>query len=442
MSASPPRVAGDAENPLFRRFTSRAGEHVLIVPYSRIFDLPPELTPRFDAPDAEMGRLVAALATVAEGEEPLDLVPEPPPQAMSLNVSSACNLACTYCYADRGSFHGRQPDPMTPAVARDAVDRLLAGADPARPLTVGFLGGEPFVNRALIHDVVAYARGRGERLGLDVRFSVTTNATLLRPADLQLLRDHGFAVTVSLDGDAAVNDRRRPRRGGAGSFAAVRRAIAPLLADPGRAKVAARATVGGDDFDLAGRFDAIRELGFGEVGFAPLKSSAGAIEGDGWRRYLAALSDLARRELGGTLDGRPLALTNLAIALRQLHRGASAPYPCGAGGGYFSVSAQGRWYACHRAIGDPAYELGDNRGLDHDRRRQFLAARHVHAQTDCGACWARYLCAGGCHQEAARRSPQSCDFIRGWLEFCLAAYCELVERRPDYFHPRRMEMAS
>jgi len=48
-----------------------------------------------------------------------------------------------------------------------------------------------------------------------------------------------------------------------------------------------------------------------------------------------------------------------------------------------------------------------------------------HAQIDCRICWARYLCSGGCHQEAESRTAESCDFVRGWLEFCLAAYCEL-----------------
>ena len=58
-------------------------------------------------------------------------------------------------------------------------------------------------------------------------------------------------------------------------------------------------------------------------------------------------------------------------------------------------------------------------------RRAFVTQRHVHAQLDCRSCWARYLCSGGCHQEASARSTASCDFIRGWLAFCLAAYCEL-----------------
>ena len=109
------------------------------------------------------------------------------------------------------------------------------------------------------------------------------------------------------------------------------------------------------------------------------------------------------------------------------------PYPCGAGGGYFSVAADGTWYACHRAIGEKAYQLGSNEGLDEVRRASFLHARHVHQQPECSSCWARYLCSGGCHQEASARSDSSCGFIRGWLDFCLAAYAEMMAHRPGWF---------
>ena len=126
-------------------------------------------------------------------------------------------------------------------------------------------------------------------------------------------------------------------------------------------------------------------------------------------------------------------LTNFAVALKQIHAGASSPYACGAGGGYFSVAADGDWYACHRAVGDERYRLGSASTLDENRRRLFLEARHVHAKADCRVCWARYLCSGGCHQEAQARSVASCDFVRDWLDFCLASYCELSSARPRHF---------
>jgi uncharacterized protein len=419
-------VPGDASAPLAHRFRSGVGEHLLVVPYSRIFDIV--------AGGAIDEATLAALAISDEREDPLDLLDEPAPQSISLNVSSSCNLACQYCYAARGNFGGTQTAPMSWPTAQAAIDRLVQTADRAAPLTVGFLGGEPFVNRRLIHRAVAYGASVAAERGLDVRYSVTTNATLLEPADIALLQRHAFAVTVSLDGARDVHDGQRPRHGsGAGSWTDAVERIAPLLAEPGRAKVAARVTVTRDHLDLAGALETLAGLGFPEVGFAPLRMgppnsgavASGAFGDQDWPHYLAALIAASRRELERLHSGQSLRLTNLAIALKQLHKGAASPFPCGAGGGYFSVSAAGGWYACHRAIGRGDFELGTNDGLDATKRREFLRHRHVHAQAPCRSCWARYLCSGGCHQEAAARSTASCDFIRGWLEFCLAAYCEL-----------------
>src|SRR5882672_4551480 len=119
----------DASAPLFKRVSSDRGEHLLVVPHSRIYDLPPDLAGRFDAGDPEAIHLAEALAQTAAGEDPLEQIPEPEPQSISLNASSACNLGCTYCYADRGAFHGAQSATMEPATARAAIDRLFASAD-------------------------------------------------------------------------------------------------------------------------------------------------------------------------------------------------------------------------------------------------------------------------------------------------------------------------
>jgi uncharacterized protein len=407
--------------PALRRFRSAVGEHVLVIPHSRIFDVVGD----GDTP----ADWLSATAEAGFGEEPLDAIAEPAPQSISLNVSSSCNLACGYCYAARGGFSGKQAAPMNWGIAQDAVDRLIAGADPSSPITIGFLGGEPFANRRLVHRVVDYAAGLAQARRLDIRFSVTTNATLLQADDLDLIRAHPFAVTVSLDGTQVEHDRKRPlHANGAGSWTLALEKIAPLLAQPGATKIAARATATRGDANLALWVETLSAAGFPEVGLAPLRVSPGggqALTDADWPDYLAALIAAANVELKRFRWGLPIRLTNLAVALKQLHRGASSPYPCGAGGGYFSVSSQGRWYACHRAIGESAYELGSNEGLDEARRRDFLLQRHVHAQTECGSCWARYLCSGGCHQEVEARTPASCDFIRGWLAFCLEAYCEL-----------------
>jgi uncharacterized protein len=428
-------VAAQPSAPSFKRFRSSLGEHVLIVPHTRVFDLPGDLADDWDADPAASTRLALTLAEQSPGETALEDVVVPSAQSISLNVSSACNLSCGYCYADRGGFGGAQSTRMTAEVAIAAVDTLLAGADRRAPVTIGFLGGEPLLNRALVRQVVDHAERAGAALGLDVRFSMTSNGTLLSEADIAMMRTRRFALTVSVDGGGAVHDRQRPTARGRGSFAELAKRLAPLLADPGSAQVAARMTVQSDSMDLAVRFDAVLGIGFSEAGVSPLRVSSNGSElaDEHWPGYLAELIALSRRELGRALAGGSIRLTNLAVALKRIHAGSASPYPCGAGGGYFSVAAEGKWYACHRAVGDAAYELGDSRGLDEKRRQDFLVERHVHSQTDCRGCWARYLCSGSCHQESRSRSAAGCDFIRDWLSFCLSAYCELSTRRPEYF---------
>ena len=431
------RIPADQAAPNFKRFRSALGNHLLVVPHSRIFDLADDFAEYENSP--LLNELVDELAETLPGEVSLDQVIEPSPQSISLNVSASCNLSCSYCYAARGSFEGAQPNAMDWEVARRAIDKLLSEATPEAPITVGFLGGEPFVNRSLIHQSVKYAAAQGARRGLDVRFSVTTNGTLLKDEDLNLIRSHRFAVTVSVDGGERIQNLQRPLPvSREGSYDLLKSSIGPLLHDPGSTSIAARATVTRFDLNLPDRFAQILSLGFPEVGFAPLRAAeaaAGVLNDEDWPRYLGALIDTARPELERAERGQPMRHTNLAVGLKQLYRGASSPYPCGAGGGYFSVAANGDWYACHRAIGSPEYRLGDNDELDSALRRKFLIARHVHSQAACNQCWARYLCSGGCHQEASHRSDSSCGFIRGWLEFCLTSYCELLQRRPEFFNP-------
>jgi uncharacterized protein len=428
-------VQADPQAPLFRRFQSAAGDHLLVVPHTRIFDLPPLLAAELDADAAAADRLAAMLGETSVLEADLSDVVTPAPQSISLNVSSSCNLSCGYCYADRGGFAGAQTQTMTFEVARAAVQRLLASANPARPITIGFLGGEPLRNRKLIHAVVEFASDRAQAGGLDIRYSITSNGTLITDADIALFRNHRFAVTISIDGDALAHDAQRPRSNGGGSFAQLARRVEPLLADRGRAQVAARMTVRSGHLDLAPRLEAIWSLGFFEAGVAPLRVAAdnSELRDEDWPIYLERLIGVARQELARARRGLSIRLTNFAVALKQIHAGASSPYSCGAGGGYFSLAADGDWYACHRAIGDENYRLGSATALDTDRRLAFLVERHVHAKADCRACWARYLCSGGCHQEAQARTAAGCDFIRSWLDFCLASYCELSSTRPEHF---------
>ena len=59
-------------------------------------------------------------------------------------------------------------------------------------------------------------------------------------------------------------------------------------------------------------------------------------------------------------------------------------------------------YPCHQFVGHPEYCLGDlDQGIIRpDIQEQFRQA-HVFTKSVCRSCWARFLCGGGCHAQAA-----------------------------------------
>jgi uncharacterized protein len=426
-----------------RVFRSKVGSHLFVVDGSRVYDLPDEVVRDLERTliagedDSPMRALLDELAG-ADGRRRIGLTaPEPPPLfSLSLNVAQTCNMSCGYCYADRGKFGGAAR-LMPFDVAAASVDRLIAQSAPGADLVLGFIGGEPLINRKLVHSITDYAAEKAHRSDRRMRFSITTNATLVEPQDARLFQDHGFHVAVSLDGDAAANDGLRRMRDGSGSYEEVIRGIA-LLQQGGRPRhLSARATVTPASRELVPILDHLIGLGFDSAGFAAVLTSPDpslAFTKDDFGAFLEAMIACGRKAMKVLIDGQRYPFSNLETALREVHRGTHRPYPCGAGAGYLSVNAKGNLYACHRLLDDEAWQMGDVfSGTDDERRARHLARAHVDRMEPCRGCWARYLCGGGCYHEVARRGRIACDYIRGWLEFCLAAYAELSSHRPDYF---------
>jgi uncharacterized protein len=357
-------------------------------------------------------------------------------RALSLAVAERCNLGCTYCYAEGGSFGGPARS-MSWEVAEASVHRLFAEAKPGERINLAFLGGEPLINRALIRRATELAARLAAQCNIPIGFSITTNGTLLTVDDAEFFDQYAFAVTVSLDGVGAVHDALRPTKAGQGSYNRVITNVRPLLARQRRMQVSARVTITPANLGLRATLDHFVELGFHSVGFSPMLS---APTGHG-EMQLPDLDVLLREMIAcgreferQVMAGKSYPFSNMTTALAEIHRGTHRPYPCGAGAGYFGVSASGGLFACHRFVEDHAAAMGDvELGVDRQRQRNWLAERMVDRQEPCRNCWARYLCGGGCHYEVIHRGRPACDYIRGWLDYALGAYIRLLAQRPDMF---------
>lgn len=433
MRAAAPRAAQ------VHLFETELGQHLFLADGSGLFDADPVLYAAFESALAagSAGRLSELLQQAGLAGPPrIDDVPLPPPaiHALSLAVAQKCNLGCTYCYAEQGEFGGEARN-MTLSDAQRAVELLVAGAEPTARLNLAFLGGEPLVNRPVLQAATRHAAELARRRRLPISFSITTNGTLLTEQDALFFEEHGFAVTISLDGPRAAHDAQRPYKDGRGSFDTIMRRVQPLLSGQRRMQVSARVTVTPANLQLRDALEQFIAAGFHSVGFAPVLHAPGGqgeMQPAHLELMLAEMIDCGREFERRTLAGERYPFANLVNALREIQRGTHRPYPCGAGAGYLGVAADGELAACHRFVGDAAGAMGSlATGVDRDRQAQWLTLRHVHRQEPCRSCWARYLCGGGCHHEVMRRGRPACDYIRGWLQFCIETYLRLA-RAPTH----------
>ena len=404
--------------------------------------------------DAAMGELVRVQA-IGEINAPRANTPKVIPLApfplttMVLNVTNQCNLSCTYCYEygeDKivDTENGKQPKFMTEETARQSVEFMLKESGDNKVAHITFFGGETLMNFPVLAKTIAYARQRGTEVGKEVDFSLTTNATLLKPDIIEFLADNRVGVTISIDGPKEVQDKFRVFHNGAGSYDTVAPKIKALLQRHRSRPIGARVTLTAGQMDVKRIFTHLtEEMGFWEVGFAPVTTSptrGHAISDAGYGDMLGQFRDLAYEFLEASVANRHHGFSNVKETLEELHKGVSKAFPCGAGLGLLGVATDGDVALCHRFAGSDAHKLGTVRdGIDRGAQQAFLEQHHVANKTDCSICWARPLCSGGCYHEAHTRYGDTtrpnlhyCEWIRGWTDVCLQIYGELSERNPAF----------
>ena len=419
-------------------------------------DLLADVGPRFPGADLEQTldelEQVHAVRTVAAAPPPapavIPLTPVPLTTAV-LNVTNQCNLSCAYCYEyseDRivDTANGAQPKFMSEETARKSVDLLFAESGDNRVVHVSFFGGETLMNYPVLSRVVPYARAQAEARGKQVEFNLTTNATLLTGEMIGFLAEHDVSVTVSIDGPRQMQDRFRVFHDGRGSYDELLPRVRELLRRHTSRPVGARVTLTSQVCDVVGIYRHLTdEIGFQEVGFAPVTTSPGrawALDESGFDRMVEQFEALADDFLEAALAGRHHGFSNVSETLAEIHKGASKAWPCGAGLGLVGVATGGDVALCHRFAGSDEHKLGTvDDGIDRGAQNAFLERHHLANKTDCHTCWARPLCSGGCYHEAHTRYGASdrpnlhyCEWIRGWTDVCLRVYGELAERNPGY----------
>jgi uncharacterized protein len=371
-------------------------------------------------------------------------IKEYPLSTIVLNVNTGCNLGCTYCYKEDLAIPA-QGEKMDFATAAKSIELLLREGAVRERINVVFFGGEPLSNMPLIRQVVEYTERRCREEHKTVDFSLTSNATLLSEEIIDYLNAHHFSVSISIDGPKAAHDRHRVTVGGQGSYDLVSRKARMLLERYTARPVGARVTITSGFTDVTAIHEHLTgELGFYEVGYAPVTSNSMDLfnlKGEELKQLFVQMKILGQRYLEAALNNENIGFSNMHQLLTDLYQGNRKTLPCGAGVGLLAVDNAGELNLCHRFTGSelPTYSNVDD-GIDKARLGAFLEAAADRRGTVCETCQIRNLCAGGCYHESYAHytdplSPtyQYCDLMRDWVDFGIGVYTQIMQHNPDFF---------
>ena len=321
-------------------------------------------------------------------------------KALCLHIAHDCNLACKYCFAEEGEYHGRRA-LMSFEVGKKAIDFLLANSGNRRNLEVDFFGGEPLMNWNVVKQIVEYGRSKETEFDKKFRFTLTTNGMLLNDEVMEFANREMSNVVLSLDGRKEVNDAMRPTRGGKGSYDV----IVPKY------KKFAEQREGVKDYYIRGTFtrnnlefskDVIHfaDLGFRQTSMEPVvgeEDESYAIRWEDIPKVKEEYDILAKEYIKRKKEGRGFNFFHFNIDLKQGPCVAKRLSGCGSGTEYLAVTPWGDFYPCHQFVGKEEFLLGnvDTGIVKNDICNEFKLC-NVYAKPKCRDCFARFYCSGGC----------------------------------------------
>lgn len=347
-------------------------------------------------------------------------------KAMCLHIAHDCNLACKYCFAEEGEYHGRRA-LMSLEVGKKALDFLIANSGNRRNLEVDFFGGEPLMNWDVVKELVRYGRSKEEEFGKHFRFTITTNGVLVDDEVMDFCNREMDNVVMSLDGRKEINDLMRPTRNGKGSYDLIVPKFQKWAESRGQQKYYIRGTFTRNNLDFSEDIKHFADLGFKQMSIEPvvgLDDEPYAIREEDIPKIKEEYDKIAKLYIERAKEGRPFNFFHFMIDLTQGPCVAKRLSGCGSGTEYLAVTPWGDLYPCHQFVGEEDYLLGNVfEGIKKPELVNEFKLCNVYAKPKCKECFARFYCSGGCAANSYK--------FHGTLTDAYDVGCELERKRVE-----------
>ena len=320
-------------------------------------------------------------------------------KALCLHIAHDCNLACKYCFAEEGEYHGRRA-LMDYETGKQALDFLIANSGLRRNLEVDFFGGEPLMNWDVVKQLVAYGREQEKIHDKHFRFTLTTNGVLLNDEVMEFANKEMDNVVLSIDGRKEIHDMMRPFRKGAGSYDLIVPKFQKLAESRNQNRYYVRGTFTHHNLDFSKDVLHLADLGFKQISVEPVVAQDTddyALREEDLPILFEEYDNLAAEMVRRKKEGNDFNFFHFMIDLEGGPCVAKRLSGCGSGTEYLAVTPWGDLYPCHQFVGNEKFLMGNVwDGVTATEIRDEFKCCNVYAKEKCRNCFAKFYCSGGC----------------------------------------------
>ncbi|MBQ8731024.1 MAG: thioether cross-link-forming SCIFF peptide maturase [Lachnospiraceae bacterium] len=347
-------------------------------------------------------------------------------KALCLHIAHDCNLACKYCFAEEGEYHGRRA-LMSFEVGKKALDFLVEHSGARKNLEVDFFGGEPLMNFEVVKQIVEYGRSLEEKHNKKFRFTLTTNGVLLNDDIIEYANKEMSNVVLSVDGRKEVHDYMRPFRNGKGSYDLVMPKFKKVAESRNQLNYYVRGTFTHHNLDFCADVLSLADEGFEQISVEPVVAADTeeyAIKKEDIPKICEEYDKLAAELLKRKKEKRGFNFFHFMIDLEGGPCVAKRLSGCGSGCEYLAVTPWGDLYPCHQFVGEEGFLMGHvDDGITKPEIVDKFKACNVYSKEKCRNCFAKFYCSGGC-------SANSYKF-HGDINNAYDIGCELQRKRVE-----------
>ncbi len=324
---------------------------------------------------------------------------EPKPNHITLFLTTACNLRCTYCYASAGDT---ETENMSIDTAKSGIDQAIKNALETQQsgITIAYHGGgEPGVNWRVLRQSYEYAQQACYKNNLSIKAGMASNG-VLKQDQISWVIQHINGCSISFDGKPGTQDLLRPMANGKGSCERVEETFRYF--DQHDYSYAIRMTVTADH--IATLPESIEYI---VTRFNPQKIQVEpAYQMGRWRDAPSSetnqfISSYREASLIAKKHGQRINFSATRVGLTTQHF-------CGISQDNFSLTPGGSVSACFETFSEQS-ELADHFiygqqeqdgsfSFDLDKLQQLRSHTGNNSEF-CKACFARWSCAGDCHHK-------------------------------------------